>query len=89
MPAEESEEVVSTNLSDTVVLIRRMNMRSYLAECVEQSGRSEEKESSKQSLLLFGFPTGLHLRLTKTQRDLIIGRKSYLIWDTKKKTLKS
>lgn len=70
MPAEEPKESLSANLSETVVLMRQMNMRSYPAECAEQSGCSEEKESSKQSLLRCGFPTGLRLRDKKNIKIL-------------------
>lgn len=86
MPAEEPKELLSANLSVTVVLMRLMRIRSYLVECSEQSGRSAEKESSKQSLLLCGSPTGLHLRWTKTQCDLII-RHYKCLGDKKKKLL--
>lgn len=53
--------------------MRAARLRPYLVECVEQSGRSEGKESSKQSLSSHGFPTGLHLRGDKTQRDPTVG----------------
>lgn len=56
------------NLSVVILVL----MRSYPAECCEQSGRSEETESSRQSLSLCGFPTGLHLKWTKIHCDSIV-----------------
>ncbi len=81
MPAEEREQM-PRSLSVTVVraLMRAVKVRSYPAECSEQSGRSEETESSKQSLLSRGFPTGLRLRGTKAQRDSVVRHfNSYMI----------
>lgn len=42
-----------------------MKKWSYPAECAELSAHSEEKASSKQSLLLCSFPAALHLQRTK------------------------
>lgn len=62
-------------LSVTVVrmLMSAVKFRSYPAGCAEQSECSEERGSSKQSLLLCGFPAVLHLKWTKHSVIILTG----------------